>query len=155
MTRYKMTYPPFSFFLKKIEKKNKKIYPYTDGRSATSISWSVFPFVSTTFFFTYITAPKQKVPKIVYRTFAPICSSKGKNNKPTKKLITCKHINVYQCGSLEYRLRSSQKLMNLIKDIGEERGGGEVKTWRQWQNVKPIAHHLFFPIFLGLKLIFY
>jgi hypothetical protein len=65
------------------------MYLYSDGRSAISISWSDFPFVSKTLFFTKNTATKQKEAKIEYSITAPSWSSKGKNNRPTKKFITC------------------------------------------------------------------
>jgi hypothetical protein len=67
----------------------KTIDLYSGGISAISISWSDFPFVSNTFFFTKNTATRQKLPKTVYKTKGPICSSKRKNKRPTKKFITC------------------------------------------------------------------
>ena len=72
-------------------------YLYSTGRSAISISWSDFPFVSTTFLFTKITDIKQNAPKTVYRIWAPICSSNGRKSKPTKKFITCLCPNHQEC----------------------------------------------------------
>lgn len=68
---------------------NKKIPLYSGARRATSISWSDLPLVSTTFFFTKATAIKQNVAKIVYKIWGPICSSKRRKSRPTKKFITC------------------------------------------------------------------
>lgn len=73
------------------------MYLYSTGRSAISISWSDFPFVSTTCLFTKNTAIKQNVPKTVYRTWAPICSSNGRKSKPTKKFITYSCPNQQEC----------------------------------------------------------